>query len=285
MELHSRKIQLHSFPGWTERDGDEALKQCWLHDHGRAGVPWQDVQGRCELCACTTRFTLAQGADGVAFDTREQIICCSCKLNARVRAAFGLASRELRHKNNTNVYVTEQASPAFSWAQRHLPARAVHGSEFESDDQARRRLSGYLRDIGGWGDIQYQDVTQLSHQDAQFDVVVSMDVLEHVREYVKAIREFARVLKSGGALVATFPFNDKPSTLVRARLSAGMIEHLMEPEYHGDPLGAGILCWYHFGWDVLDVCRAAGFRDARMVMPWSPASELRYGLWTLVAHR
>ena len=284
MELYS-EIQLHSFSGWTERDGDERLKQCWLHDHDRAGQPWQDVQGRCELCGGTTLFALTQGADQTAFDTREQIICKGCGLNARVRAAFALASRELRGRNDASAYMTEQASPAYSWAQRHLPARVVHGSEFESDEQARRKLSGYLRDIGGWGDIQYQDVTQLSHQDAQFDVVVSMDVLEHVREYVKAIREFARVLKPRGSLVATFPFNDKPSTLIRARLSAGAIEHLLEPEYHGDPLGAGILCWYHFGWDVLDVCRAAGFRDARMIMPWSPASELRYGLWTLVAHR
>jgi SAM-dependent methyltransferase len=284
VELYS-EIQLHSFAGWAERDGNEGLKQCWLHDHDQAGEPWQDRQGRCELCAGTTLFKLTQGADRVTFDTREQIVCSGCTLNARVRAAFWLASLELRGENNTNVYLTEQASPAFSWAQRHLPARAVHGSEFESDDQARRRLATYLRDIGGWGDIQYQDVTQLSHQDAQFDVVVSMDVLEHVREYVKAIREFARVLKPGGTLIATFPFNDKPSTLVRARLNDGAIEHLLEPEYHGDPLGAGILCWYHFGWDVLDVCRAAGFKDARMVMPWSPASELRYGLWTLVARR
>ena len=283
MEQYS-EMQLHSFAGWNDRDGDEGLKRCWLHDHDRAGQVWQDGVQQCCLCSKATVFTLAAGADPIAFDTREQILCTECRLSARVRAAFGLANRELRGRNGASAYLTEQASLAFSWAQRHLPAR-VHGSEFESDAKARLRLSGYLRDIGGWGDIDFQDVTKLSHADAQFDVVISMDVLEHVRDYIKAIREFARVLKPGGALVATLPFNDRPSTLIRARLSDGVIEHLMEPEFHGDPLGAGILCWYHFGWDVLDVCRDAGFKDARMVMPWSPAAELRYGLWTLVAHR
>ena len=72
---------------------------------------------------------------------------------------------------------------------------------------------------------------------------------------------------------------------MRARVLAdGGIEHLLEPEIHGDPVAGGVLCYYHFGWDLLDALRAAGFRDATWHRVWS-AREGLFGLWTLVASR
>jgi hypothetical protein len=61
-------------------------------------------------------------------------------------------------------------------------------------------------------------------------------------------------------------------TIVRARIdSSGFLEHLLPPEYHGDPRqpDAGILCFQHFGWDVLDDLRAAGFGSAELLILWS----------------
>jgi len=111
-------------------------------------------------------------------------------------------------------------------------------------------------------------------------------VLEHVPDYHAAIREFARVLVPGGMCVATFPFNDRAETLVRARLGEdGTIEHIEPPEYHGDPISGGILCYYHFGWDILDAFRDAGFSDVRMTMPYSLEQGVPYGMWTLLARR
>jgi hypothetical protein len=65
---------------------------------------------------------------------------------------------------------------------------------------------------------------------------------------------------------------DAPKTLVRARvLAGGEIEHLLEPEYHGDPLSEdGCLCYQHFGWDMLDDLRAAGFASVWACVYWSP---------------
>ena len=60
---------------------------------------------------------------------------------------------------------------------------------------------------------------------------------------------------------------------VRARvLPDGSIEHLMEPQYHGDPVSdAGCLCFQDFGWELLDQLRASGFRSAEMILYWSQA--------------
>ena len=81
------------------------------------------------------------------------------------------------------------------------------------------------------------------------------------------------MLRSGGRMVFSVPFlRDASTTLVRARIGPdGTVEHLLAPEYHGDPLSAdGCLCYQHFGWDVLaELCRA-GFSRAWACVYWSP---------------
>lgn len=179
------------------------------------------------------------------------------------------------------VYMTEQVTPTFVWLQKML-----HGSEFEPDSMRRALLTLRLAQMGGRGTVQFQDITQLDFSNATLDEIVSFDVLEHVPDYLSAIREFARVLKPGGACIATFPFNDQPGTVTRARhLQDGSIEHIETPEYHGDPISGGILCYYHFGWDILEHFRTAGFTEASMVMPYSLEQGLPYGMWTLLARR
>ena len=45
-------------------------------------------------------------------------------------------------------------------------------------------------------------------QDASFDIIMAMDVLEHVPDYKKALEEVYRVLKPGGFGIFTFPQKD-----------------------------------------------------------------------------
>src|SRR5690606_12010607 len=89
--------------------------------------------------------------------------------------------------------------------------------------------------------------------------------------------ECCRSLKPGGRLVFSVPFiRNAERNVVRATLAAdGEITHLLPPEYHGDPLSdAGCLCFYHFGWEMLDELRAAGFAKACALVYWS--RELGY---------
>jgi SAM-dependent methyltransferase len=116
--------------------------------------------------------------------------------------------------------------------------------------------------------IQHADLLKLEMSDGVFDLVMTGDVLEHVPDLPLAIREIARVLRPDGALISTFPFAfQSMQTVVHAKIEAGQIVHLRKPEYHGDPLDPqGVLVFQIPGWDVLDLCRAAGFSDARMVL-------------------
>jgi SAM-dependent methyltransferase len=49
------------------------------------------------------------------------------------------------------------------------------------------------------------DACRLPFKSGTFDVLIAMDVIEHLDEDLTALHEFARVLKRGGHLVATVP--------------------------------------------------------------------------------
>jgi len=59
---------------------------------------------------------------------------------------------------------------------------------------------------GGYGSIDYRcDIANVPVADGEFDAILCTEVLEHVREPIKAVREMARILKPGGRLMLTAP--------------------------------------------------------------------------------
>jgi ubiquinone/menaquinone biosynthesis C-methylase UbiE len=50
------------------------------------------------------------------------------------------------------------------------------------------------------------DITSIPEPDASFEAVLCSEVIEHLPNPVEAIREFARLLRSGGQLIITAPF-------------------------------------------------------------------------------
>lgn len=245
--------------------------QCWV--------------GWCGLCGEASEYLVARQDEPDSINLREELICTRCGINARVRVALELI-RNRMDLRTSDVYLTEQASRPFVWLQRN--ARFAIGSEYVRGQDSEHKLQQYFHDLGGKGDIRVEDVTGLTFGNGSLDCVASFDVLEHVPDYRAALSEFARVLRPGGMLVVTVPFVfSYATTLVRARLDgSGGVDHLVTPEYHGDPVdGAGILCFYHFGWDLLEVVRECGFLHAGMALPWHPGMGMMDHLWTLVAFK
>lgn len=72
-------------------------------------------------------------------------------------------------------------------------------------------------------------------------------------------------------MLMSVPFHSGPKHLTRATVDQdGSIRHIEPPEYHGDPLSdAGCLCFHHFGWDMFEFLKDAGFRDAEAFAVWS----------------
>lgn len=273
---------LPSFLAVRDGAGHERLTAEWRQGLDLAATHLDaGLEGTCPLCRAPRRF--GRPGDTSSFDAREGLACDGCDLNARMRHALALLLEGM-DPATARVYVTEQASPGFVWLQRAF-ARA-RGSEFGFGWRGWTRLQRRLWALGGRGFVVSRDVTALAERDASFDAIGCFDVLEHVPDYRAALREFARVLVPGGRLVLTVPFVETAQdTLVRARLRAdGTIEHLEPEEIHGDPVSGGVLCYYHFGWDLLGAVRDAGFRRAEWVRTFSPEHAL-FGTWALCAQR
>lgn len=236
--------------------------------------------GRCILCGGERRFTVVPAADG---SLRESLHCSGCGCMARQRAAATLLLDGMGP--DARVYLTEQASTLYLALRRRLPR--LQGSEWTPSPWRRLRLSTWLwrHGVAGW--IRREDVTALRFPDAGLDAVASLDVLEHVPDYAAALREFARVLRPGGRLVLCvpwFPAQEGIETLATVD-AAGNVTHLQPPEYHGDPLGGGVLCFHHFGSGLPDAICAAGFESVEPVAVQDPAAGLPQPVWIIRAVR
>jgi hypothetical protein len=198
---------------------------------------------------------------------REHLRCPGCGLNNRMRAAIHIFEQEFEPHQSSMIYITEQTTPLFHALVARYPT--LIGSEYLGDTSPFGTL-----DAQG---IRNESITKLTFPRDEFDYILSFDVFEHVPDYIKGFAECFRCLKPGGNLLFTVPFTGNPNTLIRAQVNAnGTISHLLPPEYHGDPLNTnGCLCFYHFGWDMLENVRELGFRDTVALIYWSATLAIR----------
>lgn len=216
----------------------------------------------CEACLAGVAVSGTwYAADQDRPNLRETLVCPRCELNARQRFTAGLLRAvEPLLPAALPFYLYEQVTPLFRWASREL-TREVVGSEYLGHD----RVGGEIVD-----GLRHEDAAALSFADASLAGIVSTDVYEHVPDIEVALAEAARVLAPGGWLLFTVPFHaERDTTLTRALLVDGVPHHLMEPQYHGNPVSdQGSLVFYDHAWDLLGRCQDAGFDDAYAVGYW-----------------
>lgn len=211
--------------------------------------------GICHVCRERTHFTYSTE------NLREDLVCEGCNLINRLRASVWLFEVECRPRRGSAIYLTEQVTQLYAVLAKRYSK--LQGSEYLGSDVPLGEVANGVRN---------ESLTELTFDSGSFSGVLSFECFEHIPDYGQAFRECARVLRPGGRMVFSVPFlRDAESTLVRARIRPdGEIEHILEPEYHGDPLtNDGCLCFQHFGWDILDALREAGFSRAWACVYWS----------------
>ena len=116
------------------------------------------------------------------------------------------------------------------------------------------------------------DLEQMPFADESFDIIITTEVMEHVRHVDKAHREIARCLSGGGAYVFTVPYDASlPHTW--QLIDPETDEELVHPPHmHGDPglREEGIKSYRVFGRDIVAEMRHADL-DCEFISMERPA--------------
>jgi SAM-dependent methyltransferase len=194
-------------------------------------------RGVCPICEAPATFS----ASNPWF--RDHLVCPSCGSIPRERALAVVLNSQFP---GWRAMAIHESSPA----QRGISVKLARdcadytATQFFPDEPLGATVRGFRNE-------------NLEHQtfgDAAFDLVISLDVMEHVNEPQAVLSEVWRTLRPNGAYIFTTPtFKDLTNTQRWARyLPNGGTEFLVEPpEYHGNPISdKGSLVTYHYGYDL-----------------------------------
>ena len=225
-------------------------------------LPILNAPGHCPSCEQEVVFR----ADGPWL--RDEFLCPACGSIPRERAL---------------MRVIELHYPGFRQLDIHEAGAIPRG--------ASARLA---RDVAGYVVSQYdptipfgsvhptrgyrsEDLESQTFPDGSLDLVVTQDVLEHVFEPERALREIARTLRPGGAHVFTTPLvRGHARTRRRATRSAdGTVSYDLPAEYHGNPMDSGgSLVTFDWGYDICDlISECSGLWTTMVVI-----DDLRFGI-------
>jgi Methyltransferase domain len=198
-------------------------------------------RGRCPVCDRPTVFI--EREDWL----RDHFRCLRCRSIPRWRAL---------------AQVLDDQFP--NWRSGRLHESSPYGSV---SDRLRTGCSGYVGThyyphaapgemVNGF---RSENLEKQTFPDASFDLVITLDVMEHVLNPDRAFSEISRTLKPGGAHVFTVPWYYWKPTLVRAVEKGGAISHVEPPDYHGNPIDeSGALVVTEWGTDMLEFIQRNG---------------------------
>jgi SAM-dependent methyltransferase len=135
------------------------------------------------------------------------------------------------------------------------------------------------------GAFRNEDLEHQTFGDDIFDLVMHLDVLEHLFDPFAALREIARTLKHEGVCIFTAPTYEGR---VRSEQVAfiepdGKVRTIGKPEYHGNPQrpGEGALVTWRYGYDLPRLINQSTGLDVE-VRRWESPNDAIAGFMTEV---
>jgi SAM-dependent methyltransferase len=226
-----------------------------------------ELPGFCVVCGQPRRFKTdyqfasadANGRRRPAWRERQ---ICRCGLSSRHRSSYHVLTQLPGLGSDSVVFCTEPG-PLFDRVRAACP-RAVSAAY-----QGGRVPLGQCGPDG----IRNEDVTRLTFPDGSFDAIFTLDLLERVPDYRRALREFARCLRPGALFVLTVPFffERAETRACGTKPSDGVVDSAAQPPRPGGPqAGPAAERLHDFGWDLLDEMRSAGFDEVEVTVFTAP---------------
>jgi SAM-dependent methyltransferase len=207
----------------------------------------------CSICLINRTF---QAGDDF-YAGRDGLISLDCDYGTCVtrERALAAAMRSTYSDEQIRRLRIHESSPANRGTASWFRANCEHyiGSGYFPDRPLGSVIDGLIN----------QDLEAQTFSDSAFDVVVHLDVMEHLFDPFKALREIYRTLTDDGRCYFSVPtyWDRMESKQVAFRREGGLTEIVGEPEYHGNPQDPnGSLVTWRYGYDLpLLISREAGF--------------------------
>ena len=230
-------------------------------------------EGLCACCGSMSLFVREHRS------LREGYKCQHCRATLRYRGQaellVDLYSNAQSQSQSLKALVSES-----QFAQLNIFEAGVSGP-------FRRYLEPlqYYQKSFFWDDVQLgsfrdgvrcENLEKLTFDDNTFDLMLSSDILEHVRRPYDAFREIHRVLKKGGWHIFSIPVQIplRPVSKFRVDTTGDKDIYLDEARYHGDGIGGQSLVYIDYGADLVEKLMGSGY-SVQLQSPRDENSEAR----------
>lgn len=193
---------------------------------------------------------------------RDHLLCPLCKSVVRERA-LALILKEVRP--NWRALSIHESSPSNRGVSLKLKAegRKYVASHYFPGQPLGVQFRGFRN----------ENLERQTFPDDSLDIVISLDVMEHVFRPDLVYSEIYRTLKPGGIYLHTFPIKKAMVAACHQRaelLVDGSVRHIVEPsQYHGNPIDAsGSLVTYDYGYEIDRQIAAWAPFDVRILRFW-----------------
>lgn len=121
--------------------------------------------------------------------------------------------------------------------------------------------------------IRFEDLQDLTFKNNTFDLIITQDVFEHIKDPSKAFMEIHRVLKPNGIHIFTVPLGARQKSICRIDKFDNILKHPVKS--HQDPIRTnGSIVYNEFGLDLVDKLKEFNF--STFVLKSKPKEE--YGI-------
>lgn len=192
-------------------------------------------KGCCPVCNRKTLFfAKAEGS-------RDNLHCVFCLSIPRQRALIKCLTDAVPNWKNLKIHESSPGGPTYKIFKK-LPQYTP--TQFFENINLGTTFRG----------VRCENLSRQTFQNENFDIVITQDVLEHILEPLKALKEIERTLRTGGIHIFTVPVCWDTKTKIRARFENKSIKYFEEPEYHSSPVGNGkSLVTTSWGSDIIEI--------------------------------
>jgi len=212
--------------------------------------------GVCQCCNQHSNYDRTQRS------IRESYSCLYCKASLRYRAQ---AQAIVQWYGSDSCSSLKQLSQDESFNKLKIYEPGVSGPFRKIlSDLPNYQNSFYWEDVNG-GDFrngtQCENLENLTFDDAFFDLVLTSDIMEHVRRPWEAFTEIHRVLKPHGMHIFSIPIQLPIPPLSEFRVDTSGKEdiNLKDEHYHGNGIGGRSLVYIDYGIDLANKLMSLGF--------------------------